>query len=99
MKKKTKKSKQEAERQLKENPINVFTCCEKTMELKEFQEHLILHHKLTTQQMKGKKSMLAHLDGDYWFSYTYAWELESGLKFTQHIEQVRADDDMMRYCD
>lgn len=94
---KAKVKKAQAEEELRNNPINQFTCCEKTMIFKDFKEHLSEVHKLKEDQLKGKKSMLMHMDGDYWFSYNWQWELESGLKFTQYTEQVRADDDMMRF--
>lgn len=78
-------------------PSNVFVCCAKTMELKEFQDHLANDHKLTKEQCKGKKQMLSHIDGDTWFSSSYAWEFEGGLKFMQHIQMPRRQDDPMRY--
>lgn len=95
--KQKKQTKKEAEEQLRRNPINQFSCCDKSMNFKEFQEHLTDVHKLTEEQFKGKKRMLAHIDGDFWFSYSYEWELETGLKFSQYVEQVRAKDDMMRH--
>jgi hypothetical protein len=94
---KQKLTKKEEEAQLRKNPINEFTCCNKTMPFKEFKEHLTTEHKLNADQLKGKKSMLMHMDGDYWFSYNWQWELETGLKFTQYTMQVRAKDDMMRF--
>lgn len=94
-----KKKISEREIELRKNPINVFTCCGQSFKHAEFQVHLSDVHKLTKEQFKGKKSMLAHIDGDFWYSYSYQWEFEGGLKFTQYIEQARADDDMMRYAD
>lgn len=94
------KKETEDERQLKLNPVNVFTCdCGKANEVQhtEFMEHLKDVHKLDVKQLKGKKSMLAHMDGSYWFSYNYVWELESGLKFSQYVRMARAEDDMMRF--
>lgn len=96
MKRETKKSKQQADINLRKNPINVFTCCGKTFTAIEFQAHLDFDHKLAKEQRKGKRQMIAHMDGDYWFSSTYQWEFESGLKFTQHIEMARDLDDPMR---
>lgn len=90
----------EDERQLKLNPVNVFTCdCGKANEVapSEFMTHLKEAHNIDQSQAKGKKSMLAHIDGSYWFSYNYAWELESGLKFSQYIRMARSEDDMMRF--
>ena len=83
--------------QLRKNPVNEFTCCGKTMPFKEFKDHLTTDHKLNADQLKGKKSMLMHIDGDYWFSYSWQWELETGLKFTQYTIQARSHDDPMRF--
>lgn len=90
----TKKKKiSEAELELRRNPINVFSCdackSEKAMNFDEFKKHLSEVHHLTPEQMKGKKNMLCHLDGDYWFSWDYEWTLECGLKFHQHTMQAR----------
>ena len=81
--------------ELRKNPINEFTCCDKTMNFKDFKKHLSEDHKLLPEQMKGKKSMLMHMDGDKWFSWSYQWELETGLKFTQYTMQARSKDGMM----
>lgn len=89
------------ERELKINPVNVFTCgCGKANEVKapDFMIHLKEAHGIDQLQAKGKRSMLAHIDGSYWFSWNYAWELESGLKFSQYIRMARAEDDMMRFA-
>jgi len=88
---------EQEENDLRKNPINEFTCCEKTYTFKEFQEHLQNDHKLSKEQFKGKKSMLMHLDGAQWFSYNYQWELESGLKFTQYVMMARDKNDPMRF--
>jgi hypothetical protein len=85
------------EKQLRENPISEFTCCGKTMQFKEFQDHLTDDHKLSKEKRKGTRQMVMHMDGSYWFSYTYQWELESGLKFTHYTRQVRKQDDPMRF--
>lgn len=97
MKRPTKKEREQDERQLRHYPVNNFICCEKVMPFKEFKEHLIESHKLLPEQMKGKKQMLMHMDGDYWSSSEYQWELESGLKFTQYIKMARSHDDPMRH--
>jgi hypothetical protein len=76
-------------------PVNQFTCCGASMEFADFKKHLAEVHKLDPKQMKGKKSMLMHMDGDNWFSYNWQWELESGLKFTQYTMQARSKDSMM----
>lgn len=88
-------TRKEKEDHLRQNPINAFTCCGKTMTFDEFKKHLSEVHKLSTDQMKGRKSMLAHIDGDYWFSSSYQWELESGLKFTQYVEMARNKNSLM----
>jgi hypothetical protein len=96
MKKENKAKKHAADIELRKNPINQFTCCGKGMTLEEFKVHLTEAHKLDHSQMKGKRKMVMHLDGDYWVSYSYEWELEQGLKFTQYIEMARDADDPMR---
>lgn len=63
----------------------------------DFKKHLSEVHKLDPTKIVGKKSMLMHMDVDYWFSYNWQWELESGLKFTQYTQQVREADDIMRF--
>lgn len=83
------------EERLRANPINLFTCCAKEMPFDEFKKHLTSDHKLNAEQLKGKKSMLMHMDGDYWFSYNWQWELETGLKFTQYTVQARSNNDYM----
>lgn len=97
MSRQTNKEKED-ERDLKLNPVNVFTCdCGGANEWnkKDFMSHLKEAHKLNTEQLKGKKRMIAHIDGSYWFSYNYSWELESGLKFSQYVRMARSNDDHM----
>lgn len=78
------------------NDINEFTCCDKAMGYKDFREHLLAVHKLDIKaELKAKKSLLMHMDGDNWFSYNWQWELENGLKFTQYTKQARSKDSMM----
>lgn len=81
--------------ELRRNPINDFTCCGEARNLADFKKHLTEVHKVQPEKMKGKKSLLAHIDGDKWFSYNWQWELENGLKFTQYTEQARSKDSMM----
>ena len=95
MAKRSKVSTKEIE--LRKNPINEFTCCGETMKLPEFRDHLLRVHKVQAAKMKGKKQMLMHMDGDYWFSYNWQWELENGVKFTQYTEMARELDDPMRF--
>ena len=96
MKKESKAKKQEAERKLRENPVNEFTCCKSAMNATDFLKHLSEVHGITPP-IEGKKSMLMHMYGDYWFSYNWQWELKSGLKFTQYTEMARDKDDPMRW--
>lgn len=95
------KSESAQERQLRENPINVFTCdtCKglESMEFTAFKEHLKNEHSINTEKLKGTKQMVMHMDGDFWYSYNYKWTLENGHTFHQYIEQVRDKDDMMRF--
>lgn len=87
----------EDEENLRKNPVNNFSCCDKVFTFNEFKEHLASDHKLTPDQFNGKKQMMMHMDGDYWFSYNYQWELETGLKFSQYVMMARSKDDTMRY--
>lgn len=84
-------------KELRKNPVNDFTCCNETMKHKDFMVHLKDKHKIEPKGIKGKKSMLMHIDGDKWFSYSYQWELEGGLKFTQYTMQARSKMDLMYY--
>lgn len=92
---------EQEEQDLIDNPINDFCCsvCKgsEPMPFEEFKKHIIRVHGLNDGQLKGTKSMMMHMDGTKWFSSTYLWTLESGLKFTQHIRLARAKDDMMRF--
>lgn len=85
------------ENELRRSPINEFTCCEETFKFEEFKEHLLSVHKLTPEQFKGNKKMVLHLDGAQWFSSSYQWELETGLKFSQYVMMAREKHDPMRY--
>lgn len=93
---KSKITKQQEEEVLRKHPINNFTCCGKTMNFKEFKKHLMEVHKLDTSGLKGKQTMTSHMDGDFWFSSSYNWELENGLKFTQYVEMTRSKSSPMR---
>lgn len=56
-------------------------------------EHLKTVHALDTKGLKGKKSMLMHMDGDTWFSYQWEWTLGEGdkaVKMLQATTQPRA---------
>lgn len=89
------------EQALREKPINQFTCsCGKAdgLGFAEFKHHLFNQHEIKSDQMKGKKRMMMHIDGDVWYSYNYEWTMESGLKFTQYVERARDKNDPMRYA-
>lgn len=91
------------EEELRKNPIHVFTCghsdCKKldSMVFQEFKHHLFEVHNLKSDQLKGKKQMMMHMDGQQWFSSQYEWALETGLKFYEFTKMARAKDDMMRF--
>lgn len=85
------------EDQLRKNPINNFTCCGVTMNLEEFRKHLSVQHGIDAEKIKGTRQMLCHIDGDYWYSFTYEYKLETGLVFTQYTEQARKKNDPMRF--
>jgi hypothetical protein len=95
MKKETKAQKKEAEIELRKNPINVFKCghsdCEqlKAMTLEDFKKHVQEVHLIDPTKQKIKRNMISHIDGDYWFSYDYNCEFESGLKFRNYTECAR----------
>jgi hypothetical protein len=91
------------EDELRKNPVNVFQCghpdCQKldAMVLEEFKHHAFSVHGLKSDQFKGKKQMVMHLDGSQWFSSTYKWTLDSGLEFSQFTKMARSKDDPMRF--
>lgn len=86
----------EEQDELRKNPINEFTCCGQTFKFKDFEKHLSGAHQIhSIKGLVGKKSAIAHIDGDKWFSWNYQWELESGLKFTQYVMQARTKHSMM----
>ncbi len=107
MKKQSKKEKPEMteieEEELRKNPINIFQCghadCRKldAMVFEEFKHHAFAVHGLKSDQFKGKKQMMMHMDGAQWYSSTYEWTLDSGLKFHQFCKMARAKDDPMRF--
>jgi len=92
-----KAEKMKAWQELIDNPINVFGCCGKTFEFNKFVNHLKDEHKLDPEKIKGKKSLTMHMDGDYWYSSDYQWELKEGLKFSQHTKNAREIDDPMAF--
>ncbi len=91
------------EQELREHPINLYTCghpdCKKndSMVFEEFKHHLFKDHNLKADQLKGKKQLKMHMDGEQWYSYNYEWTLDSGLTFYQFTKQARALNDPMRF--
>jgi len=64
-------------------------------------KHLSEKHSCETKGLKGKRSMLMHMDGDTWCAWQYAWEIKSPngvVKLQNHTRNRRAKDDMMRYA-
>ena len=100
MNQKEKNEAKKDEEELIKNPVNNFCCgvCAKkdVMNLSEFKNHLLEVHNLQSDQIKGKKQMVMHMDGTYWYSSNYEWELENGLKFSQFTKNARRKDDFMR---
>lgn len=79
--------------ELKKNPINQFKCkscnIEGVMSQSDFKKHLLEVHNIDASiKHEAKKRMILHLDGDYWFSSTYEWEME-GIKFYQQVQLAR----------
>ena len=73
-------------------PVNIFKCScgdEREFEFIDFKGHLLAAHNLKPEQLKGTKNMLMHLNGDGFHSYTYQWNLESGLQFMQYITRPK----------
>ncbi len=97
-----KATKAQDEENLRKNPENHYRCesCESMeydMTFDEFKKHIEEVHKLEFKGLKGTKQMLMHMDGDYWFSSTYQWTLEVGLKFKQFVRMARQKHDPMRF--
>jgi hypothetical protein len=102
MKKEKPEMTESEEEELRKNPVNVFQCghpdCQKldSMNFAAFKNHCAEVHNLSADQLKGKKQMMMHMDGTQWYSSTYEWTLEGGLKFHQFCKNARAKDDPMR---
>ena len=94
---------EQEEEDLRRNPINLFQCghpdCKgkDAVNFEEFKHHLFSAHGLKSDQLKGKKQMVMHLDGAQWYSYQWSWVLDIGLKFDQFTKNTRRKDDPMRY--
>ena len=75
-------------------PFHVWYCakCKKEMTNKEFLKHIKDEHKILSS--KGERSMMFHADGKKHYDYKYQWTIE-GLIFTQHIRELRSEEDMM----
>lgn len=54
----------------------------------EFLKRLREVHKIEPTGLKGKRTMMSHIDADSWFSSTYKWEI-GGKEFTQFIKLPR----------
>lgn len=87
------------ESELRKNPIQEFTCCNKTMNLDEFKNHVSEVHgiDIADKNMKMTMQMLSHIDGDFWYSYTYQCEFENGIKFIRYTMNARSKNDPMRF--
>lgn len=96
--KKTKRPKQPVKRQ------NDWWCesCkdDKPMNHTEMLEHMATVHGLERGQMKGRRTMLSHLDAADWFSFQWQWQIPSptGLvTLTQNTVNPREKNDPMRF--
>lgn len=68
---------------------------DKIMSHPEVMEHLKTVHKMEPP-LKGKKSMIMHLDCADSFSSTYEWDI-NGLKLHQYTINPRQKNDPMRF--
>ncbi len=76
------------------------TCKSEEMTFDQMKAHIKEKHGLETAGLKAKKSMLSHVDGDTWFSYTWELLIESSagqIKLTNATMSPRAKDDPMRF--
>ena len=78
------------EAELRKNPILEFHCCGTTFKSTAFTEHLSKEHGLNADKISGTQQMMSHIDGSYWYSYTYKWKLDTGLEFIQYSKQARS---------
>lgn len=62
----------------------------------EFLKRLQEVHGIDPKKTTGTRSMLAHIDGDTWFSWDYAWEI-GGKKFTQHTRNLRTGQNLANW--
>jgi hypothetical protein len=96
-----KKKDNQDEIELRKNPVNVFSCghenCKsiEAIPADKIRAHLVEVHGLRPDQFKGKRQMVAHIDGDYWYSYNYEWTLDSGLTLHQYIRLARDEHSRM----
>lgn len=78
---------------MKREITHLFTCgCGMADDLihADFIKHLSEVHHLETKDLKGKKEIIMHIDGDKFYSSTYKWTLENGLEFTEFFESTRS---------
>jgi hypothetical protein len=59
-------------------------------------EHLRTHHGETSDNPKGKRSMLSHIDGRDWYGGSYRWEFDCGAVMTNSYRAERDKNDPMR---
>lgn len=98
MKQPKKISDKQDEENLIKKPEHYFMCCDNKFEPKEFYKHLLEAHNIDVKSKPaGTKKMTMHMDGSYWFSSSYEWEL-GGIKFGEYVRMARAKDDMMRFA-
>lgn len=72
-----------------------LTCADQPeFEHKDAMKHFADVHGIDTENTKGRKSMLMHLDGDTWFSWDYEWTI-GDVKAHQHTCSKRSRDDQM----
>lgn len=86
-------------------PSNTFACVtcgqQESMEHASAMKHLQEVHGLETKGLKVTKKVIAHLDGDTWFSWRYEIVIPSDKGDVTLFNEVicpRAKDDMMRWA-
>lgn len=94
-----KRNRAKATEELRNNPINLFTCsvCKdhKPESFNDFIVHCRDKHNTEIKGQQAKKQMLAHIDYDDRYSYQYLWTLENGRQFQQYVELARDKRTMM----
>ena len=76
-------------------PYNVWNCltCAGNPEFEHYKmmEHLKAVHGV--KEMKGKRSLSMHMDGDTWFSYVWKWEI-GDVKAVQSTRDNRTGENL-----